>query len=104
MVPSVPTDGTDSSSFATRTSRVHREGAENLKTDIDGLALVDIVIRDGKIAAVVPAGGGLSSGGPRANFSRLTSTVGCAGRHSSVIHTHIDKGHTCGEAATTLAH
>lgn len=95
-VPSVPTDGTDS--FVLRNAHVPEctvSGAENLKTDIDGLALVDIVIRDGKIAAVVPAGGGLSSGGAAGELLEVDVDGGMCWPTFSDIHTHIDKGHTC---------
>ena len=95
-VPSVPTDGTDS--FVLRNAHVPEctvSGAENLKTDIDGLSLVDILIRDGKIAAVVPAGGGLSSGGAAGELLEVDVDGGMCWPTFSDIHTHIDKGHTC---------
>jgi cytosine deaminase len=91
-IPSVPTDGTDS--FVLRNARVPvcvtRGASEELQTDRDGLSLVDIEIREGKIFAVVPAGI------PRASNLRQVNVDGGMVWPTFVdIHCHVDKGHTC---------
>lgn len=91
-IPSIPTDGTDS--FVLRNARVPKcviKGAsEELETDGDGLSLVDIKIRDGKIHAVLPAGIARTS-----NLPQVDVDGGMVWPTFVDIHCHIDKGHTC---------
>jgi cytosine deaminase len=63
------------------------EGAA-LRPDQDGLALVDILVSDGRIARVAPAGTGTTQGIPVVDLDRgmvLPAFVD--------LHTHLDKGH-----------
>jgi len=64
---------------------------EGAKTDRNGSALVDILIEDGKIAAIMPA---LADGGD--------DSIALDGRHVWPLlidaHAHLDKGHTMGRA------
>ena len=60
---------------------------DGASTDRDGAALVDLVLEDGRVAAIAP-GGTLAGEGP----------VDLAGRHAWPmlvdVHAHLDKGHT----------
>src|SRR5439155_25321979 len=58
----------------------------------DGLACVVVAIRDGRIAAVVPAGG---AGGPDASADLGRGQLWPC---FVDVHTHLDKGHTCERA------
>ena len=91
-IPSVPTDGTDS--FTLRNARVPgcvtRGASEELETDRDGLCLVDIEIREGRIYAIDPAGKARAS-----NLRQVDVDGGMCWPTFSDIHCHIDKGHTC---------
>src|SRR5256712_3611045 len=60
--------------------------------DADGLARVDVAIRDGRIVAVVPAGGA-DGPEPRVDLAR-----GQLWPCLIDVHTHLDKAHTCERA------
>jgi len=60
--------------------------------DSDGLVSVDVMIRDGRIAGVMPAPG---ADGPEA---RVDLTRGQLWPCLIDVHTHLDKGHTCERA------
>mmetsp|Transcript_10524 Transcript_10524/g.25745 ORF Transcript_10524/g.25745 Transcript_10524/m.25745 type:complete len:503 (+) Transcript_10524:168-1676(+) len=73
----------------------------DLKVDGDGLAFVDIVIRDRKIVAIVPAAaGGRRLEHPSESVAAddllvLDLDGGMCWPTFCDVHTHIDKGHTC---------
>ena len=60
--------------------------------DSDGLVSVDVMIRDGRIAGVMPAPG---ADGPEA---RVDLTRGQLWPCLIDVHTHLDKAHTCERA------
>eukprot|EP00803_Ostreobium_quekettii_P010938 evm.model.scf_1031.2 EVM.evm.TU.scf_1031.2 scf_1031:12303-14680(+) len=68
-------------------------GAERLEADHNGLSVVDVEIRGGLIASVVPAGAGREA---RARGVPVVSLEGgMCWPTMADLHTHIDKSHTC---------
>jgi cytosine/adenosine deaminase-related metal-dependent hydrolase len=93
-IPSVPTDGIDSFVLVNAhvpLCTVSGVDGEGLQADHDGLVRVDIVIRDGKVLDISPAG----TRDPPSDVRVVDADGGMCWPTFSDIHTHIDKGHTC---------